>query len=243
MISHPVPISQENTAAMESRIADADELKADMLKVDALKVDELKVDKLKIDESREDALKVASVDSIAQQKFALRRTLLAERRALPAALRAQWNLAIGARILEWSRTQQIGALGVYQAIQAEPDLSDCYARLAAAGVQLALPVVVAADAPLRFAAWRPGDALVKDALGVLIPATLDWVGALPALLIPCLGFNAARCRLGYGGGYYDRTLAPAPRPLGIGIAYAGAQVEFATEAHDIALDMIVTEAG
>ena len=62
-----------------------------------------------------------------------------------------------------------------------------------------------------------------------------------ALLVPCLGFNEERYRLGYGGGYYDRTLEHAPRPRTLGIAYACLQAQFASGPYDIALDHIVTE--
>jgi 5-formyltetrahydrofolate cyclo-ligase len=64
-----------------------------------------------------------------------------------------------------------------------------------------------------------------------------------ALLIPCVGFNRQRMRLGYGGGYYDRTLAASPRPLAIGIAYRGSLATFAADPYDIALDAIITEDG
>ena len=61
------------------------------------------------------------------------------------------------------------------------------------------------------------------------------------LLIPCLGFNANNYRLGYGGGYYDRTLALAPKPFTLGIAYQQGQVNFIAEEHDLPMDLIVTE--
>ena len=65
----------------------------------------------------------------------------------------------------------------------------------------------------------------------------------PALLVPCLGFNDAGFRLGYGGGYYDRTLELAPRPFTLGIAYACLAAQFASAPHDVALDRIITELG
>jgi 5,10-methenyltetrahydrofolate synthetase len=61
------------------------------------------------------------------------------------------------------------------------------------------------------------------------------------VLLPCVGFNGQRMRLGYGGGFYDRTLAAVPRPLALGVAYSCARADFAGEAHDIALDAIFTE--
>lgn len=135
------------------------------------------------------------------------------------------------------------ALGVYWPLPGEPDVHAVYAALAARGVRLALPVVLKKHAALAFADWTPGEPMVTDAMGVAIPARLRIDACPPALLVPCPGFNAARFRLGYGGGFYDRTLALAPRPATLGIAYACLAVDFASDAHDIALDDIATERG
>lgn len=176
-------------------------------------------------------------------KAALRPALLALRRALDADLIARWDAAIGARILDWCRAGAIGELGVYWPLAGEPDLRSAYAELAARGVRLALPVVLEKAAPLAFSAWTPGEPMVKDGMGVAVPAQLR-LGARPAaLLVPCLGFNAARLRLGYGGGFYDRTLEATPRPATLGVAYSCLAARFDGDAHDIALDAIVTEEG
>jgi 5-formyltetrahydrofolate cyclo-ligase len=102
-------------------------------------------------------------------------------------------------------------------------------------------VVAAKDAPLRFAAWTPGDAVVRDMMGVSIPAPPQRIVQPQALLIPCVGFTSGRVRLGYGGGFYDRTLAMSPRPLAIGIAYSIARTTFAHAPHDAVLDLVITE--
>ena len=115
-----------------------------------------------------------------------------------------------------------------------------YADLAQEGVKLALPVVMGKGAPLGFAGWTPGDALVCDAHGVPTPVKKNLIRP-EALLIPCVGFNADNIRLGYGGGFYDRTLAVKPRPLAIGVAYASARTSFNADPHDIALDIVITE--
>ena len=78
-------------------------------------------------------------------------------------------------------------------------------------------------------------------MGIAVPAPPRTVVQPQALLVPCVGFNADRIRLGYGGGFYDRTLENMPRPLTIGIGYACAQADFDAAPHDVALDMIVTE--
>ncbi|MBC7502962.1 MAG: 5-formyltetrahydrofolate cyclo-ligase, partial [Herminiimonas sp.] len=172
-------------------------------------------------------------------KDELRRILLQTRRAVMPSLRASWDKAISARIGDWCKARPCATLGVYWPIRGEPDLHLLYAELTTAGIALALPVVVGREQPLRFAAWTPGDAMVNDGYGISIPAAQDFSIVPDALLIPCVGFNRARYRLGYGGGFYDRTLAALPRPATIGVAYANAEAEFEGAAHDIALDAIV----
>ena len=179
-----------------------------------------------------------------RDKAELRKSLAALRAGVDAQQKAQWDGAIGARVLAWWHAAHAGAagpIGVYWPLRGEPDLSVAYAELAAGGVRLALPVVLARDAALGFAEWEPGEAMVKDTMGVAVPAALRRLARPPALLIPCLGFNAERCRLGYGGGYYDRTLEAAPRPQTVGVAYACLQADFASAPHDVALDTIITE--
>ena len=176
-------------------------------------------------------------------KALLRKTLLGLRRELAAETRVRWDSAIGAHVVGWWRSNPVPALGVYWPLQGEPDLTAAYAQLAALGVRLALPVVQKKDAPLVFSTWQPGEAMLKDSMGVAIPASLR-IEAMPqAILVPCLGFNPQRLRLGYGGGFYDRTLAGLPRPATLGVAYACLAAPFAGDAHDIALDAIITENG
>jgi 5,10-methenyltetrahydrofolate synthetase len=176
-----------------------------------------------------------------EAKQALRAALKAARREVDQEKRVQWDAHIGAQVVAWWRRRQPSVLGVYWPLHGEPDLRAAYAELVKAGAQLALPVVVARDQPLAFAAWTPGDTLVTDGMGVMVPGDLQFVERPPAMLVPCLGFNANGYRVGYGGGYYDRTLASLPRPATLGIAYALQEARFAHEAHDVALDVIVTE--
>lgn len=175
-------------------------------------------------------------------KDSLRRALHTRRRALDPQQKAAWDALIGERVLAWWRAQEnLTTLGVYWPLRGEPDLSAAYAELAHAGVRLALPVVIRRDAPLAFAQWTLGEALVKDTMGVAVPSALRMMDRPGALLVPCLGFNARGYRLGYGGGYYDRTLASIPRPLTAGVAYACLEADFASAPHDVALDRIITE--
>jgi len=84
--------------------------------------------------------------------------------------------------------------------------------------------------------------MVTGGMGVTVPGNVHLVERPPALLVPCLGFNADGYRLGYGGGFYDRTLEEKPRPATLGIAYACQQAPFGHAPHDVALDVIVTGA-
>jgi 5,10-methenyltetrahydrofolate synthetase len=176
-------------------------------------------------------------------KAALRRALGARRAAIDPADKAEWDAAIGAQLVAWWRARPVDSLGVYWPLRGEADLSVAYAELARSGVRLALPVVLARHAPLGFADWQPGEAMHKDEMGVAVPQQLRMVERPPALLVPCLGFNPERFRLGYGGGFYDRTLEHAPRPYTLGIAYACLEEQFPSAPHDVALDRIITELG
>jgi 5-formyltetrahydrofolate cyclo-ligase len=176
-------------------------------------------------------------------KAALRQSLLHLRRNINDDIRTRWNAAIADRLENWLTLHPVATLGVFWPIRKEPDLLDLYKKIAGLGVRLALPVVIAKDEPLGFAAWAPDDAMEKDAFGVPVPAQLIFVTMPETLLVPCVGFNEQGFRLGYGGGFYDRTLAREPKPLAIGIAYACQKAVFEIGAHDIALDMIITEAG
>jgi 5,10-methenyltetrahydrofolate synthetase len=185
---------------------------------------------------------VASVTGDGQAaKAALRKALRTARGGLDPAIKVQWDAHIGAQVVTWWRLRQMDTLGVYWPLAGEPDLRAAYAELALAGVRLALPVVMERNAPLAFTEWRLDEPMLADEMGVAVPATLRFVERPPALLIPCLGFNAAGYRLGYGGGYYDRTLERPPRPHTLGIAYSNQEARFPHAPHDVPLDVIVTE--
>lgn len=112
------------------------------------------------------------------------------------------------------------------------------------GALTALPVVVAPKQPLAFREWHPGIALAKGPLDILYP-----VGSLEvvpeAVLLPMNGWDAAGYRLGYGGGFFDRTLASlANKPVVIGVSYELARLEtIRPQRWDIPMDYVVTERG
>lgn len=175
------------------------------------------------------------------EKHQLRKKLLAARKAMPPEEKAWRDKAIAERLLAWLEKNPADCVGVYWPTQGEPDLTGVYRMLDERGVRLALPVVVGRDAPLEFHAWRPGDALIADAHGVMAPVERGAVVRPELLVVPCVGFDVDGYRLGYGGGYYDRTLAAEPLPRTVGIAYAMCESVFAVAAHDVRMGKVITE--
>jgi 5-formyltetrahydrofolate cyclo-ligase len=175
------------------------------------------------------------------EKHQLRKTLLAARKAMAPEEKAWRDKAIAERLLAWLEANPADCVGVYWPTQGEPDLAGVYQVLDERGVRLALPVVVGREAPLEFHAWRPGDALIADAHGIMVPVERGAFVKPELLVVPCVGFNAQGYRLGYGGGYYDRTLAVEQAPRTVGIAYAMCEAVFGVGMHDVRLGVVLTE--
>jgi len=112
------------------------------------------------------------------------------------------------------------------------------------GATSALPEVLGPGRALRFRAWWPGVAMAPGPLGIPTPAGTDIV-VPDAAFVPLVGFDAGGFRLGYGGGYFDRTLAAMdPRALVIGVGYESARLEsIDPQSWDMPLDYLVTERG
>jgi len=126
----------------------------------------------------------------------------------------------------------------------EADPRALAAALAARGARLALPIVARKKSPLHFRAWRNDDPLVVHPFGMHEPAASAPLVVPDMLLVPLLAFDSRGHRLGYGGGFYDRTLASLAKKLAIGVAYAGQEVgRLPALPHDHPLDMVVTEKG
>jgi 5,10-methenyltetrahydrofolate synthetase len=136
-------------------------------------------------------------------------------------------------------------LSGYWPIKGEPDLRLALADLHRAGVTVALPVVETRAAPLVFRRWTPETKLVRGDWNIPVPPPEADELTPEVMLAPCLGWDGACFRLGWGGGYFDRTLAaPVPRPLTIGIALSTACLPtIFPQPHDIPLDLILTEDG
>lgn len=176
-----------------------------------------------------------------QTRAQLRKALLDQRRSTVTQQRQLWDEIIASRVLDWCLEKNPVSLGVFWPIQAEPDLLNCYTRLQTLGIQLALPMVKNKAQALTFLSWAPGDSTTIDEYGIPVPSQRDRIVTPMAMLIPCVGFNANNYRLGYGGGYYDRTLSIVPRPYALGIAYHQGLINFPAEAHDLPMDLIITE--
>lgn len=178
----------------------------------------------------------------ARFRSAERERLIAARQAIPAELRAAHTAAIAAALEQLIGTGQQEIVSVYWPIRAEPDLRAWMHAACARGVAIALPVAVALGQPLTFRPWRPGAAMARGLWKIPYPAEGPEVTPT-TVLAPLVGFDAACYRLGYGGGFFDRTLAALqPRARVIGVGYR--QLEIATirpQPHDVPMDMIVTE--
>ncbi len=135
-------------------------------------------------------------------------------------------------------------LSGYWPIRAEPDLRPWMLALEAHGLHLALPVVETRAAPLVFRRWTKGAAMERGHWNILVPAAPGHVRP-DISLAPLVGWDRKGYRLGYGGGYFDRTLAALdPRPFTIGVGFHSAELtSIHPQPHDIGLDAIVTEEG
>ncbi|MEG0820673.1 MAG: 5-formyltetrahydrofolate cyclo-ligase [Burkholderiaceae bacterium] len=171
----------------------------------------------------------------------VRARLIARRANLPERERAVAGLA--ARVARWLAQEAPRCVGFYWPYRGEPDLRPVLAAwlAGAPGRRAALPVIV--DGAMEFHAWSPAMSMVRGAYGIAVPAEACRVNP-DAVLIPCVGFDAAGYRLGYGAGWYDRTLARlTPRPRTVGVAFEACRLEsIDPESHDIPLDAILTEA-
>jgi 5-formyltetrahydrofolate cyclo-ligase len=149
-----------------------------------------------------------------------------------------------ARIEAWLDGAPARRIGFFWATRSEPDLSALVGRWLQADPsrQASLPVIE--GELLRFAPWTPDTVLVAGPFDVRVPDTQRRIEP-QLLIIPCVGIDRKRYRLGYGGGYYDRTLAVmAPRPITAGVGFDCARIEtIDPKPHDLQLDVAITESG
>ncbi len=188
--------------------------------------------------------------SLAQEKIRLRAELRAARDAIPPERAAAAAGDVAARTLRWLLGKGLdparAPIGLYASLPGELDCLPLLAALAEKGYPTLLPVAGAKATPLAFRLWRPGDLLVPGRFGLREPAAAAPEMRPQILLLPLLGFDGEGTRLGFGGGYYDATLAHL-RGNGLrlagGLAFACQRAEkIPRENHDEKLDFVVTEA-
>ena len=172
-----------------------------------------------------------------------RQRLLALRSGTAPTVRREWGREIEGRLQELLAERAGITLGVYWPFQAEFDPRPLVDWLIASGSAVALPAVIDKKGPLEYRAWRPGDSLVDGVWNIPVPEQRDIV-VPQAVLAPLVGFDRECYRLGYGGGYFDRTLAALkPCPWAIGVGFELSLVDtIHPQPQDIPMDLIVTEA-
>lgn len=177
-------------------------------------------------------------------KLSLRKQLQAERLAMADRHVRAAQLQQVLRV--WLVSRREHSIGAYWPIKAEFDALPALYRWSEADAarRIGLPVIQRESGQLSFHIWFPGCPMEDDAFG--IPKPLGTEAFEPALLlVPCVGYGPGGNRLGYGGGFYDRTLAALhPRPYTVGIGFAHGHVPWLKpEPHDVPLDAILNEDG
>ncbi len=158
--------------------------------------------------------------------------------------RAERERVLVNRVVRWLRTMPVARLACYWPVRGEPNLLPVIANWLQddAGRSASLPVI--AGDVLEFAAWTPATPMQPGAYGIPVPRSSQRI--TPQLVIaPCVGIDTARYRLGYGGGYYDRTLAGFKvKPVVVGVGFDCARIaSIRPQPHDIRLDLAITESG
>ncbi|WP_323780957.1 5-formyltetrahydrofolate cyclo-ligase [Thalassovita sp.] len=185
---------------------------------------------------------------VARWRCAERTRLAGLREGLGQTGRAEVSAKIAQHLNRALAAHGVGrgsVLSGYWPIKGEPDLRPVLTALHHAGVTIALPVVETRATPLVFRRWTPETRLTRGDWNIPVPPSDAELLTPDATLAPCLGWDGGCYRLGWGGGYFDRTLAAlTPQPLAIGIALAAARLTtIYPQPHDIPLNSIVTEDG
>lgn len=170
-----------------------------------------------------------------------RERALALRAVLPD--RPAKETALRERVSRWLAQADARSVGFFWPVRGEPDLRTTVAEWLAGDLRRIAALPVIAGGILEFHQWSPDGMMQAGAHGIPVPAHGRLVQP-DCLLIPCVGFDEARFRLGYGGGYYDRTFATlVPWPLAVGIAFEGTRVASIDPLpHDMQLDVVLTDA-
>lgn len=183
-------------------------------------------------------------ESLPQWRRRQRTRLLEQRIAAGGEQRKLWNAAIDAPLRALLPDAQGTVIALYWPFKGEFNTRPLMRDLHAQGACPALPTVVEPKAPLEFRLWHPDAEMIRGVYNIPVPKARHAV--VPTVIIaPLVGFDAAGYRLGYGGGYYDRTLgALRPKPFTIGVGFELSRLDTVhPQPHDIPMDVVVTEAG
>jgi 5-formyltetrahydrofolate cyclo-ligase len=178
---------------------------------------------------------------VSRWRKAERARLIAARLALDPEYRAAQTLAIADELDRLVPRTPGTIVSVYWPIRAEPDLRPWMHSKCEEGIRIALPVALAVGRPLVFREWRPGAPMARGLWKIPHPA--EGAEVVPTVVLaPVVGFDPACYRLGYGGGFFDRTLAQmAGDPLVIGLGFPQASIKtIFPQPHDIPMNRIVT---
>jgi 5,10-methenyltetrahydrofolate synthetase len=175
----------------------------------------------------------------------LRREKIAARAALPPADHARLSAELNGHLERAIAARGAQVLAFCWPIRAEFDARELVRRHIAHGGRAVVPTVVGLDVPMVFRCWTPDCPMTVDPFGIPVPTAAADCLAPDLVLLPLVAFDAGGYRLGYGGGYFDRTLAAmVPRPLAFGVGFELARTASVyPQSHDIRLDAVITEAG
>ena len=181
----------------------------------------------------------------ADPKAILRRDALARRGTIEAAARAALSRRLADEGARLARLWRPHIVSVFFPLRDEPDTLPLLTAVAEEGFATALPAVVGRRLPLTFRLWRPGEPTRAGAMSIREPLEKAPVVDPDLLFVPLACFDRRGHRIGYGAGYYDRTLTNlrAMKPVhAVGVAYGICEVEAVPyETHDQSLDAVVTE--
>jgi 5-formyltetrahydrofolate cyclo-ligase len=182
---------------------------------------------------------------IEARKEVLRSEAMRQRSAIAQADRADAARLAADHFLDAVPLGSGQVVALYWPIRDEIDCKPILTKLMDSGQPVCLPVVNGEDEPLELRLWEPGQPLYPSGFGTLAPPEGAPIVEPDIVVIPLLGFDRHGTRLGYGKGYYDRTLAKMNTlPLLVGFAFADQELDFIPRAsHDVPLDILITEKG
>ena len=182
---------------------------------------------------------------IAEQKAALRKQMMVQRNTLHQSLSQAAAQRLLTHIFPASTHEGFNYISGFHPYGSEIDTRQLLGKLAGEGWTTALPVVVAKGQPLIFRRWLPGEPTEIGVMKIAVPLATAPVVEPDVLLVPLLAFDKAGYRLGYGGGFYDATLATLrakKKIIAIGVGFSDQEVaQVPHEKHDMKLDYVMTD--